>query len=66
MGRRLNRYLGSFGDAGRPKVVFVFGDEEAPAEAEHVFRLNPKGRRPVAEGPEAAAEAAEAGGKGRQ
>jgi hypothetical protein len=44
MGRRLNQYLGSFGDDGRPKVVFVFDDEEAPADAEHVFRLNLKGR----------------------
>ena len=43
MGRRLNQYLGSFGD-GRPKVVFVFDDEAAPADAEYVYRLNLKGR----------------------
>jgi hypothetical protein len=55
----LNQYLGSFGDDGRPRVVFVFDDEETPADAEHVFRLNLKGR-PVAEGPEAAAGAADA------
>jgi len=66
MGRRLNQYLRSLGDDGRPKVVFVFDQEEAPADAEHVFRLNLKGRRPVAEGPEAAAEAAEAVGGGRE
>ena len=59
MGRRLNQYLGSFGDRGRPRVVFVFDDEEAPVDAEHVFRLNLKGR-PVAEGPEAAAGAPDA------
>ena len=54
MGRRLSQYLRSLGDDGRPRVVFVFDDEAAPVDAEHVFRLNLKGR-PVAEGPEAAA-----------
>ena len=59
MGRRLNQYLRSFGDDARPRVVFVFDDEEVPVDAEHVFRLNLKGR-PVAERPEAAAGAPEA------
>ena len=59
MGRRLSQYLRSLGDDGRPRVVFVFDDEEVPVDAEHVFRLNLKGR-PVAERPEAAAGAAEA------
>jgi hypothetical protein len=63
MGRRLNQYLRSLGDDGRPKVVFVFDQEEAPADAEHVFRLNLKGR-PVAEGPEAPAGAPDAVGEG--
>lgn len=44
MGRRLNQYLGSFGDDGRPKVVFVFDDEEAPEDADCVYRLNLRGR----------------------
>ena len=64
MGRRLNQYLRSLGDDGRPKVVFVFDDAEAPADAEHVFRLNLKGRRPVAAEPEAPAGAPDAVGKG--
>ena len=64
MGRRLNQYLGSFGNDGRPKVVFVFDDAEAPADAEHVFRLNLKGRRPVAAEPEAPAGAPDAVGEG--
>ena len=64
MGRRLNQYLGSFGDRGRPRVVFVFDDEEAPVDAEHVFRLNLKGRRPVAEEPEAPPGAPDAVGDG--
>ena len=59
MGRRFSQYLRSLGDNGRPRVVFVFDDEEAPVDAEHVFRLNLKGR-PVAERPEAAAGAPEA------
>ena len=66
MGRRLNQYLRSLGDDGRPKVVFVFDQEEAPADAEHVFRLNLRGRRPVAEEPEAAAGAPDAVGEGRE
>lgn len=60
MGRRLNQYLGSFGDNGRPKVVFVFDDEEAPADAEYVYRLNLKGR-PVAVPPAGALDAVENG-----
>ena len=44
MGRRLNQYLGSSRQDGRPKVVFVFDDEAAPADAEYVYRLNLKGR----------------------
>ena len=65
MGRRLSQYLRSLGDDGRPRVVFVFDDEAASADAEHVFRLNLKGR-PVAEGPEAGAEKPDAvdGGTG--
>jgi P pilus assembly chaperone PapD len=59
MGRRFSQYLRSLGDNGRPRVVFVFDDEEVPVDAEHVFRLNLKGR-PVAERPEAAAGAPEA------
>ena len=59
MGRRLSQYLRSLGDNGRPRVVFVFDDEEVPVDAEHVFRLNLKGR-PVAERPEAAAGAPDA------
>ena len=65
MGRRLNQYLRSLGDDGRPKVVFVFDEEEAPEDAEHVFRLNLKGR-PVAEGSETAAGAPDAVGEGRR
>ena len=41
----------------------MFDQEEAPADAEHVFRLNLKGR-PVAEGPEAPAGAPDAVGEG--
>jgi hypothetical protein len=63
MGRRLNQYLNSFGDDGRPRVAWVFDDEEAPADAEHVYRLNLKGR-PVAEGPQAAAAAPDSVGDG--
>ena len=59
MGRRLNQYLRSLGDDGRPKVVFVFDDEEAPADAEHIFRLNLKGRS-VVDGPEVAPGVADA------
>jgi hypothetical protein len=65
MGRRLNQYLNSFGDDGRPRVAWVFDDEEAPEGAEHVYRLNLKGR-PVAERPEAAAGARDADGEGRE
>jgi hypothetical protein len=43
-GPRLTEKLGSFGDDGRPKVVFVFDDEEAPADAEYVYRRNLMGR----------------------
>jgi hypothetical protein len=40
MGRRLSQYLRSLGDDGRPTVVFVFDDEEAPTDAEWAHRLN--------------------------
>ena len=63
MGRRLNQYLGSFGDDGRPKVVFVFDDEEAPADADVVYRLNLKGRQAaeVAGAPAGAPDEVESG-----
>jgi hypothetical protein len=58
----LNQYLGSFGGDGRPKVVFVFDDEEAPADAEYVYRLNLKGRS-AAVLPAGALDAVENGGE---
>lgn len=47
MGRRLNQCLGSFGADGRPKVVFIFDDEEVPVDAEVVYRLNMRGKAGV-------------------
>jgi len=65
MGRRLSQYLRSLGDDGRRKVVFLFDDDPAPTGAEHVFRLNLKGRA-VGEEPEAPAGTPDAVGGGRE
>lgn len=59
MGRRLNPYLGSFGDDGRPKVAFVFDNDEAPADADCVYRLNLKGT-PTTRAPDAAVKVSDA------